>query len=135
MRLNEIKPVITDTVDLKEGVIPPQISLTLGQIVNDGKITNNVQIYVLGAMLEMFKNGQCTQWPRQMNNYAMTTSADVIEALKGLDSETQAKFAHWTLNELAVMGNYESQKGIVNPNIVNPFMHPVQWINYVLQAQ
>jgi hypothetical protein len=134
MRLNEIKPVISDTVNLAEGVIPPHISMTLGQIINDGKITNPVQIYVLGAMLEMFKNGQCTQWPRQLVNYQMVTSSDLIEAIKTLDSVKQAQFAQWVLNELQVMGNYESQMGLRAP-FVNPHMNPIDWVNHVLQAQ
>lgn len=134
MRLNEVKPVISDLVDLSEGVIPPHISMTLGQIVDDGKITNNVQIYILGAMLEMFKNGQNTQWPRQLNSYSMVTSSDLIEAIKALDSAQTAKFAQWVLNELQVMGNYESQKGICMPH-VNPHMQPIEWVNHVLKAQ
>jgi len=136
MKLNEIKPVINDLVDLKEGVIPPHITMTLGQIVDDGKITNPVQIYILGAMLEMFKNGQSTQWPRQLNSYSMVTSSDLIEAIKTLDSESTAKFAQWVLNELQVMGTYESQMGVTcRAPCVNPHMNPVEWVKHVLAAQ
>lgn len=131
MKLNDIKPVITDLIDLAEGVIPPHISMTLGQIVDDGKITNPVQIYILGAMLEMFKNGQNTQWPRQLNSYSMATSADLIEAVESLDSESAAKFAQWVLNELQVMGNYESQ----SISCCKPHMNPVEWVAHVLKAQ
>jgi hypothetical protein len=132
MKLTEIKPVVEKDYELTEGVIPVHITMTLEQIVRDHKITNPVQYFVMGALVEMFKNGGPTRWPRDLNAYSMTTSAELIDTLKGLTEADHVGMAVWLLNELQRPVNFET-----NPYAVhcNPQMGPLEWMRFVLQRQ
>ena len=57
MYLNEIKKVNDGYANLNEGIIPVHLTMTLGQVVRDGKVTNNVQHFIIAGLIEMFKNG------------------------------------------------------------------------------
>ena len=130
MRLNEIKNLGKD-FDLSEGVIPCHILMTLEQIIRDGKVTNNVQNFIVAAMIEMFKNGGPTRWPRDLNAYEMSTSAELIEAVKQFTPEDAVGISVWLLNELQRTANFET-----NPcAYANPQLDPVAWLRYVLKKQ
>ena len=131
MKLIEIKEVVAEDYELKEGVIPVHITMTLGQILRDGKITNPVQYFVMGAMVEMFKTGNVTRWPRDLNAYSMTTDAFLIDSLKQLTEPEQVGMAAWLLTELQKPVKFET-----NPYVcTNPNMNPVDWVRWVLSRQ
>jgi len=131
MKLTEIKPVVESDYELNEGVIPVHITMTLEQVVRDGKITNPVQYFVMGALVEMFKNGGPTRWPRDLNAYSMTTSAELIDSLKSLSEQEHVGMAVWLMNELQRPVHFET-----NPYVcTNPQMNPVEWIRWVLKRQ
>ena len=114
MKLNEIKQIGQDVVNLQEGVIPVHVSMTLDQIINDGKITNSVQTFVLGGLIEMFKDGGPFKWPRELNAYGMSTlgaSADMIDAVRSLSPQEQVQIAEWLQVQLADIAGYESNPG------------------------
>ena len=130
MKLNEIKPVLQGHYDLSEGVIPVTLTMTLEQIVRDGKVTNNVQYFIMAALIEMYKNGGPTRWPRDLNSYEMCTSASVIEDVKAFQPAEAVGISIWLLNELQRTGSFES-----NPYSGNPHLSAVEWTKMVLRRQ
>lgn len=130
MRLNEIKPVITGFTDLTEGVIPPHISMTLAHVIRDGKVTNNVQYFTLAGLTEMFKSGGPTRWPRDLNDYSMSTSAELIEEIKSLPAGDHVALATWLLEQLQRPVNFET-----NPYANNPVLNVTEWLRYVIKKQ
>ena len=130
MKLNEIKNVVNGTVDLNEGIIPIHISMTLGQIIRDEKITNNVQYFILASLIEMFKNGSPHRWPRDMNSYEMVTSSDELDAVKSLSSQEIVQIANWLFFQLKSPATFET-----NPYYCNPHATTVDWVKTVLQHQ
>lgn len=131
MLLNEIKPVLQGYHNLSEGVIPPHLSMTLGQVINDGRVTNNVQNFVLAGLVSMFKDGGPTRWPRDLNAYSMSTDANLIESIKSLTSEEAVGIATWLFYELQKPVAFET-----NPHpCYNPAMQPVEWVKMVLHRQ
>lgn len=127
MLLKNIKP-LQDT--LEEGVIPPHITMTLQQIIDAGKFTNSVQIYILGSMLELFKSGEVNRWPREMNNYSMTVSSDFIDEIKALPDADVVLFTEWVLIQLAQAANYEAYKQCPQPE-----MTTAEYITHVTKKQ
>lgn len=130
MRLNEIKQTVSGSFDLKEGVIPVHITMTLEQVVRDGGITNNVQYFIMAALIEMFKNGGPYAWPRELAPYSMNTNVEVIEQVKSLTPDTAVKVSTWLLGELQRPANFEA-----NPYACNAQMNVVEWVNWVLRKQ
>jgi len=129
MKLQEITAINQGDYDLNEGVIPVHITMTLEQVVRDGKITNSVQTYIMAAMIEMFKNGGPTRWPRDLNAYEMATSADLIEAVKNFAAADQVGISVWLINELQRPVAFETQP------YCNPQANVVEWMRYVLKKQ
>ncbi len=132
MRLTEIKPVVLEDYNLSEGVVPVHITMTLEQIVRDGKVTNPVQYFVMGALVEMFKNGGPTRWPRDLNAYSMTTSSELIDQVKSLSEQEHVGMAVWLMNALKGPVNFETNPYACH---ANPQMGPLEWMRYVLQRQ
>lgn len=131
MLLNEIKPVLSKDVDLKEGVIPVHLTMLLQQVVKDGGITNNVQYFVIAGLVEMFKNGSGSRWPRDLNSYDMSTNAELIEAVKSLSPQDAVALAVWLEGALRVPANYENKSCCY----YQPQLDTVSWVKYVLNKQ
>jgi hypothetical protein len=129
MRLNEIKQVNVGEYNLAEGVIPVHISITLEQVISAGKVTNNVQNFIMAGLISMFKDGGPTRWPRDLNSYAMATSAELVEAVKNLSPTDSVQMAHWLLQQLANPASFES-----NP-YCNSGMQMNEWVRWVLRRQ
>ncbi len=130
MKLNEIKNVKAGDYDLTEGVIPIHITMTLQQVLNDGKVTNPVQHFMMAALIEMFKGGGPYRWPRELNSYEMATNADLIESVKKLTDEEATSISAWLLDSLQFPANFES-----NPYGNHPYQDPVEWVRWVLRKQ
>ena len=130
MRLNEIKNVIHGTVDLAEGVIPPHLSMTLGQVIRDGKITNNVQYFVIAGLTSMFKECGPTRWPRDLNDYSMSTSSDFIDAVKSLSDAEAVQISEWLCCRLNQPVDFET-----NPYANNPMLNITDWMRLVIKHQ
>jgi len=129
MKLNEIKPVITGTYNLSEGVIPAHIEMTLQQVVNDGKVTNSVQTYIIAGLVCMFKDGGPAQWPRDLNSYSMITNSDIIDAVKGFSDTESVDISTWLLQKLAIQASFESCP------YAKPALGPQEWVRWVLSKQ
>lgn len=130
MKLNEIKPTLEGDYKLDEGVIPVHVTMLLEQVIRDGKVTNNVQHFVLAGLIEMFKNGGPYRWPRELNTYEMTTSADLIESVKTLAPEQAVQISSWLLGALHRTASYES-----SPYAATKPMSTVEWVQWVLSRQ
>jgi hypothetical protein len=132
MKLNELKTVVTGEYDLSEGVIPVHLTMTLERIINDGKVTNNVQHFIMAGLISMFKDGGPTNWPRDLNAYPMGTGSDILDAVKGLSPTESVEMAKWLLNSLQNPASFES-----NPYACsgpNP-MDTAEWMRWVLKKQ
>lgn len=129
MKLNEIKTVYSGTVNLSEGVIPVHISMTLDQIINDGKITNSVQYFIVAGLISMFKDGGPTQWPRDLNSYSMSINSNQIDAIKLISDNEAVEMAEWLKSELATPEKFES-----NPYLCNT-RSTQDWVKWVLRKQ
>lgn len=129
MKLNEIKIVNTGEFDLSEGVIPVHLSMTLDQIITAGKITNNVQVFTMGGLLSMFKDGSPLRWPRDLNTYAMTTSSEVIDAVKYLSNDEAVEMAGWLKRQLIDPVEFETNSQATTQADI------VRWTQSVLRHQ
>ena len=129
MRLNEIKQVNVGEYNLAEGVIPVHVQMTLEQVITAGKITNNVQNFIMAGLISMFKDGGPSRWPRDINSYAMATGSDLVEAVKGLSATESVEIAQWLLQQLARPASFES-----NP-YCNSAMQTNEWVRWVLKRQ
>lgn len=130
MKLNEIK-TLTGDVDLKEGVIPVHITMTLEQVIAAGKITNSVQTFIMAGLIDMFKAGGPTRWPRELNAYNMSTmgtSSDMIKVVEDLSEGEQTNVAQWLLVKLQDVAGYESTPS-------GHTMDTLTWVRSVLTAQ
>lgn len=130
MRLNEIKTVAEGYYDLTEGVIPVHVSMTLAQVVKDGKVTNPVQHFVLAGLVEMFKSGGPYRWPRDINPYEISTSAEVIESIKSLSDQEATSIAAWLLDSLQFPAGFET-----NPYGCHPHNTVAEWVRWVTRKQ
>jgi hypothetical protein len=132
MRLNEINNKIEGEVDLLEGVIPVHLTMTLEQVVRAGKITNNVQTFIMADLMSLFREGTSYRWSRDINSYPMNASADMINLVRDLPNEEVTALASWLLEALQVPASYES-----NPfaQMCNPQLSPVEWMKWVLKRQ
>src|SRR5271167_1452884 len=132
MKLTEIKQVVDQDYNLAEGVIPVHLTMTLEQVIRDGKVTNNVAYFVIGALVEMFKNGGMnTRWPRDLNAYNMTTNSEIIDSIRSLTPMEHVGMATWLLSELQRPVNFET-----NPYCVRTSpQDPTAWMRWVLQRQ
>lgn len=118
MKLNEIKQLTSVMMDLKEGVIPVHITMTLDDVVKAGQITNAVQTFVMAGLMDMFKDGGPYRWPREINYYNASTvgaNSDMVEAVKGLQPSEQVEVAEWLQQRLTSIADYESQPDCETP--------------------
>jgi hypothetical protein len=129
MRLNEIKQVNAGEYNLAEGVIPVHVLMTLEQVISAGQITNSVQNFIMAGLISMFKDGGPTRWPRDLNAYAMATSSDLVEAVRGMSATETVDMAKWLLEKLAIPATFES-----NP-FCNNAMQTNEWVKWVLSKQ
>jgi hypothetical protein len=130
MKLNEIKPQGIDGLQLQEGVIPAHLTMTLEQVVSGGKITNNVQTFIMADLVSFFKDAPQDRWPREANPYPMNAKADIIDAIKSLTEQEQVMMAEWLLGELAKVGTFEVRHACCDPQ-----QSPVDWMRWVLKRQ
>jgi hypothetical protein len=105
MKLHELRD-IGGMVELKEGIIPPHISMTLDQVVTAGKITNPVQKFMMANLVNMFKNGGPNRWPRELNGSQAGT--EVIDAIGTLSDTEQIDLAKWLLQALQEVADYDN---------------------------
>lgn len=128
MKLTELKSVDSSRI-VTEGVIPPHISMTLAQVLTDGQITNNVQTFIIAGLISLFKDGGPSRWPRDLNSYSMSTSSDLIDAVKNLSDSEVVEITEWLVQQLQKPANFES----------NPYCSPqadvVEWMKLVLRKQ
>ena len=132
MRLNEINQQFDGEVNLLEGVIPVHLTMTLEQVVRAGKITNNVQTFIIADLLSLFREGTTYRWPREINSWPMNAPADMINMVRGMTNEESVELATWLLEALKQPANYES-----NPfaQMCNPQLSPAEWMKWVLRKQ
>lgn len=130
MKLNEIKRVTEGTVSLTEGVIPVHLTMTLDQIVDEGRVTNSVQYFTLAGLINMFKDGGPYRWPRDINSYEMATGADIIEAVKTLSDAESVNIATWLRQALEKPGSFET-----NCQMSSHPTDTVGWVKWALSKQ
>lgn len=128
MKLNEIKTVNVGEYNLSEGVIPVHLTMTLEQVVSAGKVTNNVQHFVIAGLLGMFKDGDPLKWPRDLNSYPMCTGSETLEAVKSLSPEESVELASWLLEALKNPASYESSS-------CHDCKSMTEWIKWVKKKQ
>lgn len=129
MKLNEIKNVMKGEYDLTEGVIPVHLTMTLEQVISAGKVTNNVQYFVMAGLIGLLKDGNLARWPRDLNAYPMNTSSAVIDAVKNLTPAESVEMATWLLETLKQTEALESSM------YSNHSMNPTDWVKWVLRRQ
>lgn len=130
MKLNEIKTVADGDYNLLEGVIPVHLTMTLEQVITAGRVTNNVQHFIMAGLINMFKEGGPYRWPRDLMTYSMATGSEIIEAVKTLSDSEAVEMAKWLLNELQTPASFES-----NPWVCPSPTDAVGWMRWVLKKQ
>jgi hypothetical protein len=115
---------------LKEGVIPPHVSMTLDQVVNAGKITNPVQTFLLANLIGMFKDGGLDRWPRELTSHYQSRS-DVIEAVRSLKDNEIVDLAKWMIAALQVPENFEARPSPFH----SPQANAASWVQWVTRKQ
>lgn len=129
MKLNEIKNISARNGKLNEGLIPIHLVMTLKQVVDDGKVTNNVQHFIMANLISHFKDGAASSWPRDLNSYSMNANAAVVDAVKNLTTEESVEMATWLLDTLNNIEAMEAQQ------YTAPSVSPEQWMRFVLRRQ
>lgn len=129
MKLNEIKQVAPNTVNLNEGVIPVHLTMTLSQVIEAGKITNSVQKFTIAELASMFRNGGPYRWSRDLNPYGSESSSDTIKAVESLSDADAVELSSWLLEQLHAPEVFES-----NP-YCNAALSTVEWVKWVLKRQ
>lgn len=129
MKLNEVKNLGTD-FNLCEGTIPVHLTMTLEQVITSGRVTNNVQHFIMAGLINMFKEGGPYRWPRDLMTYSMATGSEIIEAVKTLSDSEAVEMAQWLLNELQTPASFES-----NPWVCPSPTDAVGWMKWVLKKQ
>lgn len=130
MKLNEIKTVASGEYNLTEGVIPVHLTMTLEQVVSSGKVTNNVQHFIMAGLVSLFKDGGPARWPRDLNSYPMATGSDILEAVRSLTPEESVEMAKWLLESLKNPASFES-----TPYVCPHPVDTVGWMRWVLKRQ
>ena len=131
MKLNELKTVSEGEYNLAEGVIPIHLTMTLEQVISAGRVTNNVQHFIMAGLIGMFKDGGPHRWPRDLNSYPMATGSDVLEAVKAFSPEESVEIATWLLSSLQNPATYET-----NPYACGSTqMSITDWVKWVLKRQ
>lgn len=110
---------------LTEGIVPPHILMPLEQIVSDGQVTNNIQIFLLADLTQMFRTYDVTIWPRELNSYQSHAGAEEIEGIKTLSPHEHVQLAKWILDRLQQSTEYWDKPECCS-NIVD-------WIHFVLK--
>lgn len=128
MKLTELKSV-NSTPILSEGVIPPHISMTLAQVLTDGKITNNVQTFIIAGLISLFKEAGSPRWSRDLNSYSMSTSSDLIDAVKNLSDSEAVEMTQWLVQQLKAPENFEATSQMSNEDDI------IEWMKLVLRKQ
>ena len=80
---------------------PQLVDLTLQEIVRDGKVTNNYQLFTLGRMAGFFKNGLRStdlELEAPVNYGDESTSVATKEALEAMSSEEHVQLAQYLLD-------------------------------------
>jgi hypothetical protein len=80
MRLDEIKQI-------NESSTPVHLTMTLDQVIRDGKVSNTAQWLVMAQVVQMFKYGNR---PRYMYENPISEK-EFMDQLKGLSPEEQVK--------------------------------------------
>ena len=126
MKLNEIKNL--KAASITESSIPSHIVMPLARILDDGKITDSVQLFTLAGLINMFKTGTMP-WPRNLN-FEFSVGADQIDAVRNLSDAEKVEITKWVLQQLQASGSYEEQQRCIYPN--EPMSN---WIKLVARKQ
>ena len=126
MKLNEIKNIKASS--LQESTVPVHVSMPLAKILDDGKITDNIQLFTLAGLISMFKNGTMP-WPRNLN-FEFGASSDELDAIKALTASEIVEITRWVVQQLQSSCSYEEQRRCVFPN--EPLAN---WIKLVARKQ
>lgn len=116
---------------LKEGVIPPHVSMTLDQVVEAGKITNPVQTFLLANLIGLFKNGFLERWPRELQASSTGTQSEVIEAVRSLKDDEVVDLAKWMIAALEVPENFEARPAPYH----DPAAKSAEWVKWVTRRK
>jgi hypothetical protein len=131
MKLNEIKTVNSGDYILSEGVIPVHLTMTLEQVISAGRVTNNVQHFIMAGLTNMFKDGGPARWPRDLNSYPMCSSCEILESIRALSPEESVDLARWLVEMLQNPATFES-----NPYACSqPSMGTAEWVRWVTRKQ
>lgn len=117
MKLKELKTIT-------ESNIPIHMSMTLQQVIDDGKITNNVQNYIIANLVNIYKHGGQTSLLGDLFSYSGFAGSALIDEIKSLSDAKVvdlAKILLFCLKERDV------------PTASNCSL--IQWINYVKHKQ
>jgi hypothetical protein len=107
---------------------PISAKLILSKIVEDGKVTDNYQIFVLGWISEFFKNGlksAALELENPITFGSGATSTVVVQGLKEMTPENQVQLAQY------LIGCIDAGECALH----HKEMNIVEWIRYVTQAQ
>lgn len=108
------------------GPIPHE--LILAEIIRDGDVTNNYQVFVLALLSDFFKNGY-RSIDGQLDGIVPTssdaTSVRVIESIKSLTPSDKVNLAQYLLDCIKVGSSA----------LHSTQMSSIDWIRFVLQRQ
>jgi hypothetical protein len=129
MKLSEIKNINGRAGRLSEGVVPIHLTLTLKQVIDAGKVTNNVQHFVIANLISHFKDGAPMRWERDLNHYSMNANSAIVDAVKNLTPDESVEMATWLLDTLNQIESVESQ------TYAGANMNTDEWMRFVLRRQ
>ena len=103
--------------------------MTLERVISAGKLTNNVQTYVIAGLVDMYKFGGPSIWPRDLTS--MSTDSTKIDLVRSLSDGEVAKLAASLLGLLQSPASHTSTISMCT----NPQMALNDWVSWVLKRQ
>lgn len=108
---------------LAEGRVDPNVTLSLDNIIRQGKISDTFQVIVLARLMEFFKNGS---FYKENNFYDpfTSTSKELLDTLRNLDPADAVALAT-KMKELLFIKDKDLLYSFANPN-----QEALAWIKY-----
>jgi hypothetical protein len=120
--------LLAELIQLTEGRLDPNVTMSLQKLVRDGKLTDTFQAISLARLLEFFKNGTFYKQSNFFDPFT-STSKELLDTLRNMAPEDVTALAAKLL-ELIDIKDKDSLSYLINPE-----QETAMWIKYVTSRE
>jgi len=124
MKLTDVKKK-----PLTEGRVDPNVLMSIGNIIKNGKMTDHFQVAMLARFIEMMKHGEFYKQPNWWEWQNLPTPKQVIDVLRGLPDDVMTDFAKQVYTLLTMKDQDKFYQ------YVNPTQELLSWIYWVARRE